>query len=196
MESDQLAPPVLDIRPLTPARFPDLELLFGPHGATGGCWCMWWRLPAREFSSCKGEPNRAAFRALVGAGKPPGILAYAAGEPVGWCAVAPRADYVRLARSRSLKPIDDQPVWSITCFFVARPLRHRGVMLTLIHAACDFARAQGGEIVEAYPVIPHDKRYPAAFAYTGLLSAFLGCGFHEVARPSAHRAVVRRYLRA
>ncbi len=185
----------LTFHPLTPDRFADLESLFGPHGAAGGCWCMWWRRTAKEFSASMGEENRTALRALVETGAEPGILAYADGEPVGWCALAPRSEYVRLARSRSLRPIDDEPVWSITCFFVARSFRRRGVTRELIEAACDVARQRGGRMVEAYPVAPDDKGYPAAFAYPGLLSAFLACGFVEVARPSAHRAIVRRVFR-
>jgi GNAT superfamily N-acetyltransferase len=185
----------LQFRPLTSDRFADLETLFGPHGATGGCWCMWWRRTAKEFGASKGEENRAAFRALVEAGAEPGILAYADEEPVGWCAVAPREEYPRLIRSRMLKPMDDRPVWSITCFFVARSFRRRGVTRGLIEAACGFVLGHGGRIVEAYPVAPDDNGYPAAFAYTGLLSAFLACGFAEVARPSARRAIVRRALR-
>ncbi len=186
----------LEFCPLTPDRWVDLERLFGPHGATSGCWCMWWRRTAKEFAACTGDENRAAFRALVDAGDEPGVLAYAGGEPVGWCAIAPRERTPRLARSRTLRPIDDEPVWSITCFFVARPFRRRGVTSALIGAACDFARERGGRVVEAYPVAPSDKAYPAAFAYTGLLSAFASCGFVEVARPSAHRTIVRRSLTA
>ena len=184
----------LEFHPLTPDRWDDLERLFGAHGATGGCWCMWWRRTAKEFAACAGDENRAAFRALVDSGDRPGVLAYVEGLPVGWCAVAPRERYPRLARSRTLRPIDDEPVWSITCFFVARPYRRRGVTSALIAAACDFVRARGGRVVEAYPVVPADNATPAAFAYTGFLSAFLSCGFVEVARPSAHRAIVRRSL--
>ena len=155
---------------------------------------MWWRRTSKEFAASTGEENHTALRALVESGARPGILAYADGEPVGWCALAPRSEYVRLARSRSLQPIDDEPVWSITCFFVARSFRRRGVTRELIEAACDFARRNGARIVEAYPMAPDDKGYPAAFAYPGLLSAFLACGFVEVARPSAHRAIARRHL--
>ncbi len=31
------------IAPLTGENWPDLEALFGPRGAVGGCWCMYWR---------------------------------------------------------------------------------------------------------------------------------------------------------
>jgi GNAT superfamily N-acetyltransferase len=177
--------------PLTPDRWPDLEKLFGPRGAQAGCWCMWWRQTASEFAAGKGDRNREALRTIVASGEPPGLLAYVGGEPVGWCAVAPRDRYVRLARSRTLKPIDEQPVWSITCFFVARSYRRQGVTARLLDAVVAFVRDRGGRIVEAYPIAPASGEYPAAYAYTGLLSTFLAAGFEVVARPSASRAIVR-----
>jgi GNAT superfamily N-acetyltransferase len=177
--------------PLTLARWPEFEALFGPHGAQAGCWCMWWRETAAEFAARKGERNREAQRAIVASGDVPGLLAYVGDEPVGWCAVAPRERYPRLARSRTLKPIDEQPVWSITCFFVARRYRRQGITANLLDAVVAFVRDRGGHIVEAYPIAPASGEYPAAYAYTGLLSTFLAAGFQVVARPSASRAVVR-----
>src|SRR5512133_3597105 len=108
------------IHPLTPERWPDLARLFGPRGACAGCWCMWWRLRRADWKAGKGEANRRAFAAYVEARHVPGLLAYAGHEPVGWVAVEPRAAYPGLARSRNLAAVDDVPVWSITCFFVAR----------------------------------------------------------------------------
>lgn len=157
---------------------------------------MWWRQTAKEFAAAKGDRNREAFRSLVLSGAQPGILAYAKDVPVGWCAVAPRGEYPRLARSRTLKPIDEKPVWSITCFYVARDARRRGVLRGLIQAACLFVGTRGGRIVEAYPLVPDDAAYPDAFAYTGFLPTFLACGFRDVARPSPRRAVVRRDVSA
>src|SRR5437899_2356952 len=115
--------PKITFRPLTPERWPDLEKLFGERGACGGCWCMTWRLPRAEWEAAKGEGNKQAFRALVQDNAQPGVLAYSGDEPVGWCAVAPRAVYVRLKKSRVLAPVDDRPVWSISCLFIARPFR-------------------------------------------------------------------------
>ena len=73
-------------------------------------------------NSC-GDGNKAAFRRIVKRGAEPGLLAYDGDTPVGWCAISPREEYGGLARSRILKPVDDQPVWSITCFYVARAYR-------------------------------------------------------------------------
>lgn len=104
----------LTTHPLTPSRRRDFETLFGKNGACAGCWCMWWRLAATKWRAQKGEGNRKAMRSLISDGQTPGLLAYADGQPVAWCAVAPRASYVRLASSRVLKPVDDHPVWSVT----------------------------------------------------------------------------------
>src|SRR5918999_4939529 len=144
------SPPALEFGPLTPDRWPDVERLFGPRGACAGCWCMVWRLRRADWERGKGEGNRAAFREIVRKGPPPGILAYANGEAIAWCAVAPREAYVQLERSRVLKRIDAEPVWSVSCLFVSRAWRRRGVSVALLRAAAEFAVGVGARIVEGY----------------------------------------------
>jgi len=182
--------PKLSFYPLTPDRWSDLEKLFGERGACGGCWCMTWRLSRSQFDAQKGRLNRRAFHKVVKK-SPPGVLAYNNNQPVGWCAVAPREQYPVLDRSRVLKPVDDQPVWSITCLFVIKPLRRQGVSVALLKAAKEFARQRGANIVEGYPVEPYTKEMPPAFAWTGLPSAFRKAGFKEVARRSRTRPIMR-----
>jgi hypothetical protein len=162
---------VLTFHPLTPERWHDLEQLFGPRGACGGCWCMWWRIPRARFEQQKGVQNKLSLKALVDSGSVPGILAYAAGQPVGWCAVDPRSAYPVLNRSRTL--------------------RHRGLTAVLLRAAIEYVRAQGGRIVEGYPVIPKQADMPAAFAWTGFVSTFEQVGFTECARRSETRPIMR-----
>jgi GNAT superfamily N-acetyltransferase len=183
--------PEITFKPLTPSRFPDLERLFGPNGACAGCWCMFWRQTGAEYQARRGEKNRRSLRALVISGRVPGILAYAGKDPVGWCAIEPRQAYARLARGRTLAPVDDQPVWAITCFFVARPWRGKGVTQALIEAAVAHARKRGARLVEAYPVDPRGE-LADAWLYTGRASTFRRAGFSEVARRSPTRPIVRR----
>jgi GNAT superfamily N-acetyltransferase len=154
---------------------------------------MWWRLTRAEFEAGKGAGNRRALAAYVEAGNVPGLLAYAEGEPVGWVAVEPRAAYGRLDRSRTLAAVDDAPVWSITCFFVARPHRSTGVTRALVVAAADHARASGATLLEAYPVA-YAREVGDTFVYTGAASTFLALGFRVVARRSATRPIVRKAL--
>jgi hypothetical protein len=106
--------------PLTPDRWSDFETLFGERGACGGCWCMLWRLKRSEFEQQKGEANRKAMQRMVKSKQVPGILAYSQKQPVAWCSMGPRQDFPALERSRILKKTDDEPVWSITCFFIEK----------------------------------------------------------------------------
>jgi len=182
-----------EIHGLVPKRWPDLEKLFGKRGACGGCWCMFYRLPRAQWLKQKGPGNKRAFSAVVKSGQVPGLLAYAHGEPVGWCALAPRECYSRLAASRNYKPLDAEPVWSITCFFVARPYRRRGVTLALLKEAVRFAGSRGARIIEGYPSEPKEG-WPAVAYYHGFISSFRKAGFKEVARRSPVSPILRRIL--
>jgi GNAT superfamily N-acetyltransferase len=177
--------------PLTVERWADLLLLFGPRGACAGCWCQYWRRSHAAFAQGKGRGNRDALRRQVAQGSPPGILAYRGGRAIGWCAIAPRESFPRLERSRVLARVDDTPVWSITCLFVAKTERNQGVSRQLIRAACRYAQAQSARVVEGYPV---EVAAPRAdpFMWTGVASAFRGEGFTEVLRRGPTRPIMRR----
>jgi hypothetical protein len=181
----------MDFHPLTPDRWHDFERLFGPHGAYAGCWCMWWRLTRARFEQQKGEANRLAMKAIVDSGRVPGIIGYADGLPVAWCSVAPRSDFGSLNRSRVLKAIDDHPVWSIVCFFVARSHRHRGSLEEVVRAAVGYAADRGATIVEAYPTVTTSTSAPPASSYMGFVHVFAAVGFVEVARPSPAKRIMR-----
>jgi GNAT superfamily N-acetyltransferase len=195
MCSTQADPLKLKFRPLTKARWADLEKLFGERGACGGCWCMWWRLKRSDFMRQRGEQNRKALKRIVESGEVPGILAYAGGQPIGWCSVSPREVYPALGRSRVLKRVDDKSVWSVVCFFVNKRFRRKGLTLKLLEAAVEYAAKQGGSIVEGYPIEAGTKRMADAFAYTGLASAFRKAGFAEVLRRSESRPMMRYLAR-
>lgn len=185
----------LEYHPVTPERWGDLETLFGANGACGGCWCMWWRLSRSQFEKQKGEGNKQAMKEIVASNHIPGLLAYEDGKPVAWCSVAPREEFPVLDRSRTLKRVDDRSVWSVVCFFVARPFRRRGMTVKLLQAAVDYARDNGATIVEGYPVEPKKASMPEAFAWTGLVSAFRKAGFVEVTRRSETRPIMRFFMK-
>jgi GNAT superfamily N-acetyltransferase len=157
---------------------------------------MWWRLTRSQFLQRKGEGNRRALKAIVDSGEVPGILAFSDAQPAGWCAVAPRHCYPTLERSRVLKRVDDEPVWSVVCFFTAKPFRGKGVSVELLKAAVDFVRGRGGKVVEGYPVEPKKLRMPDPFVYTGVVSAFRKAGFVEVLRRSENRPIMRFIIAA
>jgi len=180
----------LSFHPLTQKLWRDFEMLFGRNGACGGCWCMYWKLRGKAFEESTGDIARQMQKAVVDSKTVPGLLAYSEGYPVGWIAVEPRSAYPKLAHSRVLKPVDDQPVWSITCFFVERKHRHKGITVELLKAAVEYVKKQGGKIVEGYPVDAQDNQVDA-FVFTGTASAFRKAGFVEVARNSPTRPIFR-----
>jgi GNAT superfamily N-acetyltransferase len=185
----------IETYPLTPGRRADFEALMGPRGGAEGCWCMLWRRSAAAWRDGQGEGNRRAMAARVRDGdRPPGLLAMTDGVAAGWISVAPRGEFPRMANSRIVGPLDDRPVWSVTCFFIKRVHRGKGIATALLTAACDFAARHGAEVIEGYPIDPLGKRYANAFAWTGLMRVFETAGFNEVARRSEKRPVMRRQL--
>ncbi len=180
---------------LTPDCWNDIMKLFGKRGACGGCWCMWWKLSKAQFENQKGEKNKQALYKRVNSNEVPGIVAYHKNEPVGWCAVEPRSSFKRLEKSRILKPVDDEPVWSIVCFFIQKEFRRKGVSAELIKAAVNYARKKKAKIVEGYPLdLSKEEKYPDAFAYHGIMSSFESAGFREVLRRSETRPIMRYFI--
>jgi|SRR5262245_15805543 len=180
----------LTVRPLTPDRWPALEDLFGPRGACSGCWCMYWRIGA-AYRKRPGEKNKAAFRAIVQQGPPPGLLAFDGKVPVGWCQLTPRDALPWLDRAWRLRRVDDQPVWSISCLYVRKGYRRKGVTSALIAAAVKAAKRANAPALEAYP-LDADKT-PSASS-TGFESTYAKAGFKTVARHVPPRPIMRHDL--
>lgn len=155
---------------------------------------MAWRLNHAEFEKQKGAGNKRAMKKLVEEKEQIGIIAYLEGEPIGWCSVAPREKFIRLESSRVLKPIDNKPVWSITCFFLAKDFRRKGLSVDLLKGVIAFCKKRGVKILEAYPIIPYSKNMPAAFAWTGFVTSFKKAGFKVAKRWSKARPIMRYYL--
>ena len=145
---------------------------------TAYCWCMWWR--KRTGDDAKNKRN---MRALVRAGREPGLLAYEDGVPVGWVSVAPREEYGQLVRSRNYGPTEDEEgVWSIVCFYVDPRAKQQGVAAALLEVAVEHALARGASAVEAYPHRKGD--------YMGAEEPFERLGFERVRRART-RSIMR-----
>ena len=173
--------------PLTPERLPDMEQVFGERSVARSCFCMHWRRPEGGFGD--GRDNRDRFADRASSGRPPGLLGYVEGKPVGWVQVGPRAEFPTIERSRLLKPVDDIETWSINCFVVRAGHRKRGVGAGLLAAAIDFAKHEGASVIEAYPV--DGERASVVDYFTGVLGMFEEHGFVEIIRRNDTRPIVR-----
>jgi GNAT superfamily N-acetyltransferase len=179
----------LDIRPVTPERWPDMVDLFERRGPRGGhrntpaygCWCMYWR----DRSLAHGEPKKRAMRTLVRAGREPGLLGYDDGSVIGWVSVAPREEYEAILASPQYAPRDDDNgIWSIVCFVVDKPHWRSGIAGDLLDAAVAHAFANDASGVEAYPHVANGSDY------MGNLELYRRAGFRKL-RDANKRAIVR-----
>ena len=185
----------LTIEPVTKSTWVRFVELFGEKGACGNCWCMYYRLANKDFQAGKiNEGNKKAMKEIVWKDKPVGLLGILGGQPVAWCAFAPREDFIRLEKSRVHKRIDDKKVWSIPCIFIHKSFRRSGVTVKLLKGAIRYAGENGIKVLEAYPVIPSQGNLPDSFAWYGILKSFERAGFEIVDRTSKNRPMVRYYI--
>lgn len=184
----------LRVEPLNKDNWSQFVALFGPKGACGNCWCMYFRRSPSDFREGKTDDgNKQMMKDLVWNEAPTGMLCFFEDVPIAWCAFAPRTDFDKLKRSRVHKPIDDASVWSIPCMYIDKAYRRLGVSVALLKGVIRYAKKQGIGIVEAYPTIPTQDKLPDAFAWIGLYKSFERAGFEIVDRSSRHRPMVRCY---
>jgi GNAT superfamily N-acetyltransferase len=189
----------LDILPATPQRWPDLEALFGPRGACAGCWCVYWRLAPSDYRQMDSAARKSTLQRLTGNDPAPGLIAYASGQPAAWVSIGPRHDYPALEASRLLKRVDDIPVWSVVCFFVARPFRKQGLMTPLLRSAMQYAIQHGAQVIEAYPTDMQSEkrrghRLTGPSGCIGIASVFRSLGFVPVAQVSDTQLMMRFWV--
>ncbi|WP_086565852.1 GNAT family N-acetyltransferase [Streptomyces africanus] len=189
----------VDVRPATV--FEDVRAVLGPKSPGANvCWCLSYRIPSKLNNELRGPARGAYVAGLCHRDPPPGVLAYDGGEPVGWAAVAPRAD-TSFARNRKIPHVDDLPVWSLWCVRVRPGHRKQGISHALIAGAVEFARAHGAPAIEAYPLDNGDAKVDLTMAYAGLRKNFERAGFTYAAATTSvlaghPRILMRLDLRA
>lgn len=170
------------VKPVTPETWPDFEALFESRGGPKYCWCMAWRSMEQRSSASNADRKQALYAKLL-SGTPIGLMGYADGQPVAWCSVAPRSTFLPLRDDQT----DEPDVWSITCFFIQRAHRGKGLSGRMLDAAIEHARLNGAKALEGYPVDPESPSY----RFMGFLPLFEQHGFREVARSGTRRHVFR-----
>jgi GNAT superfamily N-acetyltransferase len=192
------------VRPANEASWEDLQAVFGTRGDAAYCQCQRFKLaPKESFGSFPADERAFRLREQTNSGhreadSTTGLIAYLDGEPAGWCGVESRANYSGLRRVFRV-PWDgrnedktDPTVWAVTCFFVRKGFRHRGIASALAQAAADFARERGARAVEGYPMITQPGQdITWGEMLVGNRSMFAAAGFIEVSHPTPRRVVMR-----
>jgi GNAT superfamily N-acetyltransferase len=148
---------------------------------------MYWRIGSL-YRKQPAQANKAAFQNVVENGPPPGLLAFEDRLAVGWCQLTPRYALPWLNRTWRLRRLDDLPVWSISCFYVRKGFRKRGVSSALIAAALKSAKSAGAVILESYPL---DAALSPSSSSTGYATTFSRAGFKVVGRHAPERPIMR-----
>ncbi|MEV6286068.1 GNAT family N-acetyltransferase [Kribbella sp. NPDC051770] len=170
---------VIEIRPAVV--FGDVRAVIGPKSPTANvCWCLSYRIPSKLNNELQGTARGEYVEKLCEAKPAPGVLAYDGETPVGWAAIAPRAD-TSFARNRKIPQLDDLPVWSLWCVRVRPGHRKQGISHALITGATEFAREQGAPMVEAYPLDNKGAKVDLTMAYAGLRKNFERAGYTKAA---------------
>ena len=199
-----MSKPTLRIEPANEAACEDLQKVFGTRGAAAYCQCQRYKLrPGEAFKKFPVEERAHRLRSQVECGNPgsattSGLVAYLDAEPVGWCAVEPRANYEGLRRNNRVpwegrnEDKADESVWAVTCILVRAGFRGRAFSYALVRAAVDFARERGARALEGYPMLTTGgQKITWDEIHVGSRRMFEAAGFDEVSRPTKRRVVMR-----
>lgn len=193
--------PAIGVVPANQASWEDLQTIFGTRGPASRCQCQRYKLQRREsFASFPAEERADRLRRQTECGDPDssttsGLVANLDDEPVGWCAVEPRAAYPGLLRNNRVPWLGraedktDDSIWALTCLFTRAGFRRRGISRALASAAVDFAREHGARAIEGYPMTTTNAISEELHA--GTEGVFADAGFTEVSHPTLRRLVMR-----
>jgi GNAT superfamily N-acetyltransferase len=182
------------VRALDAATWPDFADLVERHnGVWGGCWCMAFH--AEGVGKRPAAENRAAKERRVRAGRAHAALVYDGDACVGWCQFGPTDELPRIKHRRAYEAeLEALPDWRITCFFVSKGHRAKGVAAIALAGALDEIARLGGGTVESYPEDVDGRSTSGSFLHNGTLAMFERAGFARRRRIGKHRWVVSRIV--
>ncbi|UNK72052.1 GNAT family N-acetyltransferase [Microbacterium sp. H1-D42] len=185
----------------TISRWDDVQHSLSGGGDGRSCQCIWPVVRNKDWQTTTVEQRRDMLHDEIAVGPPPGLVAYVDGEAAGWIRIGPRTTQLRILHTKSIteataEPLDDDTVWSVTCFVVRRDHRGKGLNATLLKQAIDYARAGGARIIEAYPVDNSHGSHRSNDMFHGALSTFLAADFEQGPAISGGRVLVTRPLSA
>ena len=181
------------VRPLDGETWADFAALAEDHhGVWDGCWCLGFHEEGAPHVH-RPDQRRALKEARVRAGRAHAALVYDGGRCVGWCQFGPTDELPRIKHLKVYRAgVGQVPDWRITCFFVARTHRHRGVAATALAGALDEIARLGGGLVESYPEDTAGRKVSGSFLNNASLSLFERHGFHRDRQVGKHCWVVTR----
>jgi GNAT superfamily N-acetyltransferase len=182
-------------RPLDSSTWSDFDRLAEEHhGVWAGCWCLGFHEEGQNGIHTP-EQRRALKEVRVREGRAHAALVFDGSQCVGWCQYGPTEELPRIKHQKAYREgLRDLPDWRITCFFVGRGHRHRGVADAALAGALEQLARLGGGTVESYPEDAAGRTVSGSFLFNGTLAMFERHGFTRDRRLGKHRWVVTRVL--
>jgi hypothetical protein len=116
---------IKDLGPDTWHAFADLAERH--NGVWGGCWCTWFHTAHAEKGH-SAEGNRALKERLVQEGRAHAALVFDGDVAVAWCEYGTPEELPNIYHRKEYEAeLDRLPDYRITCFFVDRRYRRKGV---------------------------------------------------------------------
>jgi GNAT superfamily N-acetyltransferase len=170
----------LNAKPLSLATWPDFAALVERHnGVWGGCWCLGFHPEGKEPGSHRKEAKHARVRE----GTAHAALVFDGDVCVGWCQFGSSEELTRIKHLREYREkVSGLPDWRITCFFVDKAYRGKGVSAVALAGALEEIARLGGGTVESYPEDATGRKVSGSFLYNSNLSIFEHHGFERVHR--------------
>ena len=187
----------LTSKPLTVDKWPAFARLVEKHnGIFGGCWCISFHLEPNEKRH-GAAAYRTMKRTLVQEGRAHAALVFDGPNAVGWCQFGPTEELPNIRSKKAYEEgLRNLPDWRITCFFIDRERRGKGIAAFALREALREIKRLGGGIVEAYPEDYTGQKISSSFLCSGTLGMFEKAGFKKTRKIAMHRWVVVRRLRS
>ena len=181
-----------EIKALSPETWLDFAALVEKHrGVWGGCWCMEFHSDGKERSPARREKKERRVRA----GNAHAALVYEGPSCLGWCQFGSPEELPRIKHLRVYQEeVAVLPEWRITCFFVDKEHRGRGVSSAALAGALVQIAKLGGGAVESYPEDVTDRNVSASFLHNSRLSMFEHQGFKRTRRLGKNHWVVSKFV--
>jgi len=140
--------------------------------------------------------RRSVKERRVREGRAHAALVYDNSTLVGWCQFGSHKELTRIKLKRDyLAGLTQLPDWRITCFFVDRGRRGRGVASAALNGALHEIARLGGSRVESYPEEPEGRSIWRSFLYNGTVSMFEREEFKRSRRLGKNHWVVTKVVR-